>query len=1078
MGRRCTLNHGGGFVDVFRAQTFKRRAEAKCKSAPCSPPRPRIADESSVHSAFCGRRQMAHWTCIECDFVNCTAVSVCDGCDYGRPPLPSDGPSVTVRSPLQPLCQQPAPRLQAPACKSLSSSVGQCALASATLSHALEGAVAASSAAPPAAPAVHPQLRASPAPINTATNAGAATLETDGKAFAGDGYPWSAEADLANRTVFGSASLLRPLQRQVVNAAMSRRNLLVVLPTGAGKSRCFQLPALLSSGLTVVVAPLLSLITDQIEALARHSVRALHLSSHQSVDETAATFAELRHVPPTAKLLYVTPERLQQSVHLSNCLQRLHEHQLLERIVIDECHCVIAWGKDFSPDYLALGAWRSQFAGVPCTLLSATLPPSMRHELLATLEIEPSAIITVSAALDRPNLFYQVLPKLSARAAAGQVATALKAAPEGERCTIIYCHSQSETERVCDALQARGLRAAYYHAQVDPEVKNLHHRQWMSGEVEVMVATSAFGMGVHKDDVRYVIHWSLPDSIISLYQEWGRAGRDGKPARCLLLYTYRDKGRVESLQRRSTRDLKPRLARLLALVEMCEEQSACRRVPILAALGQSYACTRCENGCDNCASDEPLLQEDVSVPAAAALRAVHRMPGALSFGQLEKILRGSREKKLVADGHDTLPEHGASKSLGRSALSRMLRLLIARRLLREDCLPSSHGGFSSRLQLGPCAGQLWGVSEAAPGAARGEFSVHDEPHRGVIQLSVRGSICKKAPRRARGKAQAESSDDEDDDEDEDDEEEDKQDDGCGAEGSMCDVPCAKELRQLFEFSQSAGAFEPCALHCGGRGACFHRSLGKPASTSTSTWPSSSRLSLGWRRSDATAAMPSVLHVVDTVDRSGLIAKRPRSHEDASEIGIDSHMPPLPLPPPSSLMPPPPPPPPSAAAGHRSQRRRSEGGVSPFASIATPGGLLDIGSHDEQGTPFVDTPNVRGRGNPLPGATPSSSAMVPTPTSQASSNISTLLSQGSGRQDPATVARICELGLAQVSVTEIDKTLHRECHKTSSGTRWPAKNDGRVVVRILLNSSITPVSGDVRIVRYVQEYEGKLKSKMA
>ena len=1023
--------------------------------------------------------RMATWTCIECDFVNCTAVSVCDGCDYGRPPLPSDGPSVTVRSPLQPLCQQPAPRLQPPAFKSPMSSVGQCALASATSSCALEAAVSASSAARTAAPAVHPQLqpqlRTSPAPINRATNAGAATLETDGEAFAGDGYPWSAEADLANRTVFGSASVLRPLQRQVVNAVMSRRNLLVVLPTGAGKSRCFQLPALLSSGLTVVVAPLLSLITDQIEALARHSVRALHLSSHQSVEETAATFAELRHVPPTAKLLYVTPERLQQSVHLSNCLQRLHEHQLLERIVIDECHCVISWGKDFRPDYLALGAWRSQFAGVPCTLLSATLPPSMRHELLATLEIEPSAIVTVSAALDRPNLFYQVLPKLSARAAADQVATALKAAPEGGRCTIIYCHSQSETERVCDALQARGLRAAYYHAQVDPEVKNLHHRQWMSGEVEVMVATSAFGMGVHKDDVRYVIHWSLPDSIISLYQEWGRAGRDGQPARCLLLYTYRDKGRVESLQRRSTRDLKPRLARLLELVEMCEEQSACRRAPILAALGQPYACTRCDDGCDNCASDEPLLQEDVSMPAAAALRAVHRMPGALSFGQLEKILRGSREKKLVADGHDTLPEHGASKSLGRSALSRMLRLLIARRLLREDCLPSSHGGFSSRLQLGPCAGQLWGVSEAAPGDTRGEFSVHDEPHRGVIQLSVRGSICKKAPRRARGKAQAESSDEEDDDEDDDDEEEDKEHAGRGDEGSICDAPCAEELRQLFEFSQSAGAFEPCALHCGGRGACFHRSLRKP----TPMWPSSSRLSLGWRRSDgAGAPVPSVL--VNTDDPSGLTAKRPRSHEDASEIGIDSHMPPpppLPLPPPSSLMPPPPPPPPSAAAGHRSQRRRSEGGVSPIASIATPGGLLmDIGSHLERGTPFADTPNLRGRGNPLPGATPSSSAMVLTPTSQASSISSTPHSQGGGRQDPATVARICELGLAQVSVTEIDKTLHREGHKTSSGTRWPAKNDGRVVVRILLNSSITPVSGDVRIVRYVQEYEGKLKSK--
>ena len=245
---------------------------------------------------------------------------------------------------------------------------------------------------------------------------------------AAEGFPWSAAADEANRTVWGVGGPLRPLQLRAINAAMDGRDVLVVMPTGGGKSRCYQLPALLArDALTVVVAPLLSLILDQVAALARRSVRALYLASSQTREEAAEVHADLCRAIPTCRLLYVTPERLQQSVHLRSSLARLHAAGRIARLVVDEAHCVVSWGRDFRPDYLALAEVRSELLrGVPLMLLSATLPSPMRADLLGALGLDASRVAVVEGRVDRPNLFYEVWPKAGPKASADLIVAALR----------------------------------------------------------------------------------------------------------------------------------------------------------------------------------------------------------------------------------------------------------------------------------------------------------------------------------------------------------------------------------------------------------------------------------------------------------------------------------------------------------------------------------------------------------------------------------------------------------------------------------------------------------------------------
>lgn len=371
-------------------------------------------------------------------------------------------------------------------------------------------------------------------------------------------FAWCADLRQHNERLFGS-SPLRPVQEQAINAAMSGKDVLVVLPTGAGKSRCYQLPALLKDGLTLLVVPLLSLMQDQWRALNAAGISALHMNSTHTREESSETLGALNARPLATKVLLVTPERLTQSVALQNALVRLHRDRLLSRFVVDEAHCVIAWGRDFRPDYLRLGELHDRHAGVPWMLLTATLPPQMKPQLFAALRLDAAAVVTIETDLNRPHLTYEVWGKTGGGVHdddVGRVAALLRTMEEeGPGGAIVYCHSQAETEKVADALLDLGVAAAFYHAQVEPEAKHELVLRWQRDELRCIVATNAFGMGVHKADVRLVVHWTMPDSVMALSQEWGRAGRDGAAARCVLLYSYHDKGRVEALLRRSPHDL-------------------------------------------------------------------------------------------------------------------------------------------------------------------------------------------------------------------------------------------------------------------------------------------------------------------------------------------------------------------------------------------------------------------------------------------------------------------------------------------------------------------------------------------
>ncbi|XP_012588473.1 PREDICTED: ATP-dependent DNA helicase Q5 isoform X1 [Condylura cristata] len=415
------------------------------------------------------------------------------------------------------------------------------------------------------------------------------------------------------KKVFGFDSFKTPLQESATMAVVKGdKDVFVCMPTGAGKSLCYQLPALLARGITIVISPLIALIQDQVDHLLALKVRVSSLNSKLSAQERKELLSDLEQEKPRTKLLYITPE-MAASASFQPTLNSLLARHLLSYLVVDEAHCVSQWGHDFRPDYLRLGALRSRLAHAPCVALTATATPQVQDDVFAALHLK-QPVATFKTPCFRANLFYDVQFKELLSDPYGNLKDfCLKAlgqkADKGvlSGCGIVYCRTREACEQLAIELSYRGVTAKAYHAGLKPSERTLVQNEWMEEKVPVIVATISFGMGVDKANVRFVAHWNIAKSMAGYYQESGRAGRDGKPSWCRLYYSRSDRDQVSFLVRKEIAKLqekrgnkasdKAALLAFDALVAFCEE-AGCRHAAIAKYFGD--ATPACARGCDHC----------------------------------------------------------------------------------------------------------------------------------------------------------------------------------------------------------------------------------------------------------------------------------------------------------------------------------------------------------------------------------------------------------------------------------------------------------------------------------------------
>ncbi|HVS51027.1 MAG TPA: DNA helicase RecQ [Opitutaceae bacterium] len=479
------------------------------------------------------------------------------------------------------------------------------------------------------------------------------------------------------KTTFGYATF-RPLQREIIEASLAGRDVFALLPTGGGKSLCFQLPALVRDGLTVVVSPLIALMKDQVDALQASGVAATFLNSTLGETEARARLRGLHR--GEFKLLYVAPERLM----LDGWTENLKAWNV-RCLAIDEAHCVSEWGHDFRPEYRQLAKLRVALPDAPVMALTATATERVRTDIVTHLKLRAPEIFVAS--FNRPNLTYRVVPKDQPLK---QIVEFVQ--KREHECGIVYCASRATTERLAGALAERGLAARAYHAGLDGDTRAANQEQFLRDDTRIICATIAFGMGINKPNVRWIIHHDLPKNIEGYYQETGRAGRDGLPGDCLLLFSAGDVAKQTHFLDEITDDHEREVARAqLRQMVHYAENSACRRAELLEYFGEKFPLDNC-GACDNCL--EPRETYDGTLVAQKFLSCVYRIAQVTRFGvgmnHIVEVLTGADTDKIRRWGHDRITTYGIGRELARPQWA-----AVGRELMRLGYLAVAEGEYAT-----------------------------------------------------------------------------------------------------------------------------------------------------------------------------------------------------------------------------------------------------------------------------------------------------------------------------------------------------------------------------------------------
>lgn len=489
----------------------------------------------------------------------------------------------------------------------------------------------------------------------------------------------------------------RPNQLEAVVASLLNKDVFVLMPTGGGKSLCYQLPALIkgghSKGTTVVISPLISLMQDQVQHLIHKNIKAGMISSKANSDDNKHTLNLFRE--GFLDIVYLSPEKANKSTMIQKIIGKLYDRNQLARVVIDEAHCLSSWGHDFRPDYKGMGFFKERFPAVPIMALTATANEKVRMDIVHHLKMNSPVYLKQS--FNRTNLYYEIRWK------SGNYLESMKdyiLSRYKNKCGIIYCHSKQSCEQTSAKLNLFGLKTSFYHAGMTPEDRFKIQTNWQKNKIQLICATIAFGMGIDKPDVRFVIHLFIPRSLEGYYQETGRAGRDGKPSECIMYYCYKD---ARSLQNMIHRDAdlteegkENHLAKLRQVVQYCENTTDCRRKQVLHYFNETFNPINCKKQCDNCKNYNhvTVVEKDCSQYAQDILKLVKSIQNEkVTVLHCQDVFKGLKYNKITKMGHNNNPYHGKGKNLDKTDVERIFFYLLS-----EECLVEYQvmkGGFAS-----------------------------------------------------------------------------------------------------------------------------------------------------------------------------------------------------------------------------------------------------------------------------------------------------------------------------------------------------------------------------------------------